>query len=73
MESEESAEQVKTCKCAETQSIGSVGSPNAQPKRKPEPVKEATKLSPKAVNQLLQENYIKSRQHKFNIEERYRF
>jgi len=73
MEGEESAEQVKTCKCAETQSIGSVGSPNAQPKRKQEPVKEAVKLSPKAVNQLLQENYIKSRQHKFTIEEKYRF
>lgn len=34
--------------------------------------KENVKLSPKAVNNLLKENYIKSRQHRFRMEERYR-
>ena len=38
-----------------------------------EPQKESVKLSPKQVNKLLQENYIKSKQHKTRIEERYRF
>jgi len=33
--------------------------------------KENTKLSSKAVNELLKENYIKSRQHRFIVEERY--
>lgn len=75
MQGEESAETVNTphCKCAEKQSTGSVGQSGSQFQKKSQPVKEAVKLSPKAVNQLLQENYIKSRQHKFNIEERYRF
>lgn len=75
IEGEESAEQVKTphCKCAEQQSTGSVGATGSQFQKKSQPVKESVKLSPKAVNQLLQENYIKSRQHKFTIEEKYRF
>jgi hypothetical protein len=34
--------------------------------------KENTKLSPKAVDRLLKENYHKSRQHRFMMEERYR-
>lgn len=34
--------------------------------------KENTKLSPKAVDRILKENYHKSRQHKFMMEERYR-
>lgn len=35
--------------------------------------KENVKLSSKAINQLLIENYIKSKQHKFKIEEKYRY
>jgi len=34
--------------------------------------KESIKLSPKAVDKLLKENYHKSRQHRFMMEERYR-
>ena len=34
--------------------------------------KESTKLSPKAVDKLLRENYLKSRQHRVIMEERYR-
>ena len=34
--------------------------------------KEAVKLSPTAVNKLLQENYLKQKQHKVRIEEKYR-
>ena len=34
--------------------------------------KEAVKLSPTAVNKLLQENYLKQKQHKARIEEKYR-
>jgi len=34
--------------------------------------KENVRLSQKAINNLLRENYIKSRQHKFSIEQRYR-
>jgi hypothetical protein len=34
--------------------------------------KENAKLSPKSVDKLLRENYLKSKQHKYLIEERYR-
>jgi hypothetical protein len=76
-ESDEDAEQVETCGCEKHQSLGSVGAPNVEPKHKKIEHKKVThhesaKLSSKAVNQLLQESYIKTRQHKFRMEERFR-
>jgi len=56
-----------SCSCGKTQR------PHDEPKMNEIIKKESVKLSPKAVNELLRENYIKSKQHKFRIEERYRF
>ena len=76
-EDDEDAEEVKTCGCEKQQSPyhKEFAKSNYNKLKHPsEPKVEAenTKLSPKAVNKLLQENYIKSIQHKFNIERKYR-
>lgn len=47
--------------------------PSSEPKVDKIINKENIKLSPKAINNLLKENYIKSRQHRFRIEERYKY
>lgn len=65
----EDAEQVKKsadCDCYKHNSINSLG------KQGPEITKES-KLNSKQVDKLLKENYIKSKQHRFRIEEQYRF
>lgn len=76
-DTEEDAEEVKTCGCEKHQSPfhKEYAQKNLSKIKKPESIdvtKESVKLSAKQVNQLLQENYIKSRQHKFRMEERYR-
>jgi hypothetical protein len=68
----EDAEEVDTCGCEQEQHVDTFGGEEIK-KKDLEPQKESVKLSPKQVNKLLQENYIKSKQHKTRIEERYRF
>lgn len=71
--SEDAEERKKKCGCA--------NNPEQRPEDEPKMnkilsktvKKESVKLSPKAVNKLLMENYIKAKQHKFRIEEKYRF
>lgn len=67
---EEDAEEVKAsakCDCYKHQSINSVGTEGENI------TKESVKLTPKQVDKLLKENYIKSQQHRFRVEEKYRF
>jgi hypothetical protein len=67
-ESSEDAEEVKSsCDCYKKQSVNTVGF------KGPEITKESVKLTSKQVDKLLKENYIKSRQHRFRVEEKYRF
>lgn len=69
-EDEEDAEEVKAsakCDCYKHDSINSLGA------KGPEVTKESGKLSSNQVDKLLKENYIKSRQHRFRVEEKYRF
>ena len=73
----EDAEEVKTCGCEKKQSpfYKEFAKKNINKITKPTDLKvkkENIKLSPTQVNQLLKENYIKSRQHKFNLEEKYK-
>jgi hypothetical protein len=73
----EDAEEVKTCGCEKKQmvfnpeiakkNLNRVSSPDKGPIKK-----ESVKLSPTAINKLLKENFIKNKQHKFKMEERYR-
>lgn len=68
-EDEEDAEEVDTCGCEKKDSVFS----KEIPKKNLDKInKESVKLSPKAVNNLLKENYIKRKQHQFRFEERYR-
>lgn len=72
---EEDAEEVKTCGCETRQSPFYAGYAKNNIKKVYHPkeiTKENVKLSKEQVNKLLQENYIKSRQHKFKQEEKYR-
>jgi hypothetical protein len=72
---EEDAEEVKTCGCETHQSPFYAGYAKNNIKKVHNPkeiAKENTKLSKEQVNKLLHENYIKSRQHKFKQEEKYR-
>jgi hypothetical protein len=74
-ESEEDAEEVKTCGCHTRQSPFYAGYAKNNIKKVHHPKeisKENVKLSKEQVNKLLQENYMKSRQHKFKQEEKYR-
>lgn len=78
----EDAEEVKTCKCHEKDSafnpetskkyFDSKLKTKSLENKAPTTQKESVKLSPKAVNQLLKESYIKQKQHLTRIEERYR-
>jgi hypothetical protein len=71
----EDAEEVKTCGCHTRQSPFYAGYAKNNIKKVYHPkeiAKENVKLSKEQVNKLLQENYIKSRQHKFKQEEKYR-
>jgi hypothetical protein len=65
--SEDAEEKKKKSSCA----CNKEQRPQDEPKMNQIIKKESVKLSPKAVNKLLQENYFKSKQHKFRIEERY--
>jgi hypothetical protein len=66
---EEDAEEVDTCGCEKHDSVFS----SEIPKKDLTKInKESVKLSPKAVNNLLREQYIKRKQHQFRFEERYR-
>lgn len=82
----EDAEEVETCGCEKDQSGSYPEFSKDNIKRtthpdklksapikhyKQHPHKESVKLSPQQVNQLLKENYIKQRQHKFKMEEKY--
>jgi hypothetical protein len=72
---EEDAEEVKTCGCETRQSPFYAGYAKNNIKKVYHPkeiAKENVKLSKEQVTKLLQENYIKSRQHKFKQEEKYR-
>lgn len=72
---EEDAEEVKTCGCETRQSPFYAGYAKNNIKKVHHPkeiTKENVKLSKEQVNKLLQENYMKSRQHKFKQEEKYR-
>lgn len=69
---EEDAQEVETCGCEKEQHVDSIGGKELK-KKDLEPQKESVKLSPKQVNKLLQENYLKSKQHKTRVEEKYRF
>lgn len=72
---EEDAEEVKTCGCETHQSPYYAGYAKNNIKKVYHPTeiaKESTKLSKEKVNQLLQENYRKSLQHKFKQEQKYR-
>ena len=72
---EEDAEEVKTCGCETHQSPFYAGYAKNNIKKVHHPkeiAKENAKLSKEQVNKLLQENYMKSRQHKFKQEEKYR-
>lgn len=74
---EEDAEEVDTCGCHTKQSpfTKEFAQKNLSKIKKPERLdvsKESVKLSANQVNKLLQENYIKSKQHNFRMEERYR-
>jgi hypothetical protein len=74
-EDEEDAEEVKTCGCETHQSPFYAGYAKNNIKKVHHPkeiTKESVKLSKEQVNKLLQENYMKSRQHKFKQEEKYR-
>jgi len=73
--SEEDAEEVKTCGCETHQSPFYAGYAKNNIKKVHNPkqiTKENVKLSKEQVNKLLHENYIKTRQHKFKQEEKYR-
>jgi hypothetical protein len=67
--SEDAEEKNKKSSCA----CNKEQRPQDEPKMNQIIKKESVKLSPKQVNKLLQENYIKSKQHKFRIEEKYGF
>ena len=74
---EEDAEEVETCGCEKHDSVFNPEIPKKNLKREVHPdkspiKKESVKLSPKAVNKLLQENFIKKKQHQFKYEEKYR-
>jgi hypothetical protein len=76
-EDEEDAEEVKTCGCEKHQSPfhKEYAAKNINKIKNPERIdikKENVKPSAKEVNRILQENYIKSKQHNFRMEERYR-
>lgn len=74
-DADEAAEEVKTCGCHTRQSPFYAGYAKNNIKKIHHPkeiTKENVKLSKEQVNKLLQENYMKSRQHKFKQEERYR-
>lgn len=74
-DADEDAEEVKTCGCHTRQSPFYAGYAKNNIKKIHHPkeiTKENVKLSKEQVNKLLQENYMKSRQHKFKQEERYR-
>jgi hypothetical protein len=66
-EDAEAVRKTAECDCVKNQSVNTVG------KKGLDITKESAKLSNKQVDKLLKENYIKSRQHKFKVEERYRF
>lgn len=68
-EDEEDAEEVDTCGCEKEDNVFSKEIPK---KNLAKINKESAKLSPKAVNNLLRENYIKRKQHQFKFEEKYR-
>jgi hypothetical protein len=68
-EAEEDAEEVDTCGCQEHDNAFSPKIPKDNLKKIN---KESVRLSPKAINNLLRENYIKRQQHQFRYEERYR-
>lgn len=68
-EAEEDAEEVDTCGCQEHDNAFSAKIPKDNLKKIN---KESVRLSPKAINNLLKENYIKRKQHQFRYEERYR-
>lgn len=80
-EETEDAEEVKTCTCQKHDSVSNpeIAKKSFEKANNPKPLtmktaethRESIKLSPKAVNQLLKENYIKQKQHLSRIEERY--
>lgn len=78
----EDAEDVDSCECGEDEQVFNKDIARDNYKRAqhpddlkvrptPKPNYESVKLSPQAVDKLLKENYIKQRQHKFRIEEKY--
>jgi len=80
-DAEEDAEEVETCGCQKhdaasnpeitKKSFDKAAHPKSLTVKTSETHRESVKLSPKAVNQLLKENYIKQKQHLSRIEERY--
>jgi hypothetical protein len=74
---EEDSEEVETCGCQNKKSVFNpeIAKKNLEREQHPDksPIKkESVKLSSKAVNQLLKENFIKKKQHQFRYEEKYR-
>jgi hypothetical protein len=80
-EKAEDAEEVKTCKCHKDdavfnpeiakKSFDKTSNPKSLESKTSGTHRESVRLSTKAVNQLLKEDYIKQRQHLSRIEERY--
>lgn len=71
--SEDAEEKKKKCACSNNPEQRPEDEPKMNKILNKSVNKENVKLSPKAVNKLLMENYIKSKQHKFRIEEKYRY
>jgi hypothetical protein len=74
---EEDSEEVDTCGCEKHDSLfnSEIAKKNTERVKHPNksPIKkESVKLSPTAVNKLLKENFIKTKQHQFKYEEKYR-
>jgi predicted DNA binding CopG/RHH family protein len=74
---QEDAEEVETCGCEKKKMVFNpeIAKKNIERVSSPDKgaiKKESVKLSPTAVNKLLKENFVKSKQHKFKYEEKYR-
>jgi hypothetical protein len=77
IDTSEDAEEVETCGCEKKKMVFNpeISKKNIERSTSPDKgsiKKESVKLSPTAINKLLKENFVKSKQHKFKMEEKYR-
>jgi hypothetical protein len=71
-EKQEDAEEVESFNCDTKDSVFNPHTAKRNLNREQNPVnKESVKLSPQAVKRLLHENYLKNKQHKFRIDQKY--